>query len=241
MKKYREYIDSTLCIICAKGNSKGLPKKNSKIINKKPLIDYAFEKVKANKLNYICVSTQDDKIIKLAKKKSIKVFFKRSKKLCNKNIPKLLVWKDAIKRSENFFKRKFKYVLDIEVTNPLLDKHDLKKFINEFYLKSKRYDGQFCITEAKKNPYFNMLEIKKRKFTISKKLDKTITARQNAPKVYEHVAGLYIFKKEYILKTTNFLSGKINGFKVSMLKSFDIDSILDFKLVELILKNKKKL
>ena len=68
MKKYREYIDSTLCIICAKGNSKGLPKKNSKIINKKPLIDYAFEKVKANKLNYICVSTQDDKIIKLAKK-----------------------------------------------------------------------------------------------------------------------------------------------------------------------------
>ena len=57
--------------------------------------------------------------------------------------------------------------------------------------------------------------------------------------MYEHVAGLYIFKKEYILKTTNFLNGKINGFNVSMLKSFDIDSILDFKLVELLLKNKK--
>ena len=40
-----------------------------------------------------------------------------------------------------------------------------------------------------------MLEIKKRKFTISKKVNKVITARQNAPKVYEHVAGLYILKK----------------------------------------------
>ena len=49
----------------------------------------------------------------------------------------------------------------------------------------------------------------------------------------------YIYLKEYILKTTNFLNGKINGFNVSMLKSFDIDSILDFKLVELLLKNKK--
>ena len=78
-------------------------------------------------------------------------------------------------------------------------------------------------------------------FINERKINKNITARQNAPKVYEHVAGLYIFKKKYILKTNNFLSGKLNGFKVSMLKSFDIDSILDFKLVELLLKNKKEL
>ena len=241
MEKKNNLVENTLCIICAKGNSEGLPKKNMRLINKKPLINYAIDKAKANKFKYICISTQSNKIIDLAKKNSINVFFKRSKILCRRNIPKLLVWKDAIKRSEIYFNKKFKSVLDIEVTNPLIDKFDLKKFLDEFYIKRKNYDGQFCITDAKKNPYFNMLEIKKGKFTISKKINKDITARQGAPKVYEHVAGLYMFKKKYILETNNFLNGKLNGFKVSMLKSFDIDGILDFKLVELLLKNNKKL
>lgn len=241
MKNFNKFIDNTLCIICAKGNSEGVPKKNIKLINQKPLIKYAIDKAKSNKFRYICISTQDNKIIEIAKKNSINVFFKRSKKLCKRNVPKLLVWKDAIKKSEIFFNKNFEYIVDIEVTNPLIDKFDLKKFLKEFNNKKRFYDGQFCITEAKKNPYFNMLEFKNSKFQISKKMNKYITARQNAPKVYEHVAGLYIFKKKYILKANNFLQGKLNGFKVQMLKSFDIDSILDFKLVELLLQNKKKI
>ena len=71
--------------------------------------------------------------------------------------------------------------------------------------------------------------------------NKKITARQNAPKTFEHVAGLYYFKKNYILKCKNLFQGKIFGYYVSLFKSFDIDSLVDFKLVELILKNNKKI
>ena len=86
-------------------------------------------------------------------------------------------------------------------------------------------------------PYFNIMEYKNGSYTLSKKIgNKKITARQNAPKTFEHVAGLYYFKKNYILKCKNLFQGKIFGYNVSLFKSFDIDSLLDFKLVELILK-----
>jgi len=240
MKNFNSFKENTICIICAKSISEGLPNKNVKKIQNIPLISYAFNKAKKNKFKYICVSSDSEKVFKLAKKHSIKVFFKRSKKLCNKNVAKILAWKDAITKSEKFFKKKFKYMIDIEVTNPLINENDLDIFLKSFFNKRQNYDGQFCITEAKKNPYFNMIEYKNKKYVLSKKKKQNkITARQNAPKVFEHVAGLYVFKRDYILKSKHILDGTIYGYKVSMLKSFDIDSILDFKLVKLLLKNKK--
>ena len=242
MKNFNSFKDNTLCIICAKSNSEGVPGKNIKKVNNIPLINYAFKKAKKNNFKYICVSTQSDQIVRLAKKQSINIFFKRSQNLCKKKVPKLLVWKDAIKKSENFYKKEFNYIVDLEVTNPLLDSMDLKKFTQSFFKHKKHYEGQFCVTEAKKNPYFNMMERNnKRYFLCKNKEGKKITARQNAPKVFEHVAGFYYFKRNYILRCKNLFEGKIFGYNVSMLKSFDIDSLLDFKLVQLLLKNKNKL
>ena len=75
----------------------------------------------------------------------------------------------------------------------------------------------------------------------SKKLrNKEITARQNAPKTLEHVAGLYCAKRDYILNCKYLFEGKIYGYNVPLLKSFDIDSIEDFELVESLLKKQKK-
>lgn len=240
MKNFNSFKDNTLCVICAKSNSKGVPNKNIKKINGLPLVSYAIDKAIKNNFKYICVSTESNKVMNIAKKYGIKVFFKREKKLCEKSVPKLLVWKDAIIRSELFFKKKFNHILDLEVTNPLINSNDLKKFTKSVYKKNKKYDGHFCITPAKKNPYFNIMEYKNNKYTLSKNIGhKKITARQNAPKAFEHVAGLYYFKKDYIMRCKTLFEGKIFGYKVSLFKSFDIDSLLDFKLVELILMNNK--
>ena len=48
--------------------------------------------------SYFRISTESNKVVKIANKKKIKVFFKRSKKLCKRNVSKLDVWKDAIKK-----------------------------------------------------------------------------------------------------------------------------------------------
>lgn len=241
MKNFNKFKDNTICIICAKSKSQGLQNKNIKLINNYPLIYYAIRKAKKNNFKYICISTDSKKIANIAKKYGVITFFIRSKKLCRPDVPKIEVWKDAINRSELHFNKKFNHVLDIEVTNPLINEKDLFLFSKFFFKKYDNYDGVFCYRDAKKNPYFNLLERKKNGFTLSKKLkNSSITARQRAPETYEHVAGLYYFNKNYILSSPNILNGKTIGYYVSLFKSFDIDNLDDFKLVELIMKNKKK-
>tara|TARA_B100000963_G_scaffold109962_1_gene95713 strand:+ start:430 stop:1143 length:714 start_codon:yes stop_codon:yes gene_type:complete len=236
MNKFRIFKENLLCIICAKSNSEGLKFKNIKKINGKPLISIAIDKAKKNNLKYICISTESNKISKIAKNNGVKVFFKRSISLCRRNTSKLLVWKDAIRKSEKYFKKNFLYILDIEVTNPLINHNDLNKFLKKFFKSVNEFDGLFCTTPAKKNPYFNLLEYKKKKFIISKNIkNKNITARQIAPKTFEHVAALYCFKRDYILNCNSLFDGKINNFHVPLLKSFDIDTYEDFNLVKKIL------
>ena len=86
MNQINKLKENTICIICAKSNSEGVSSKNIKKINGYPLINYAFKKIKTNNFKFICVSTQSDKVVKLAKENNIKVFFKRSEVLCKKNV-----------------------------------------------------------------------------------------------------------------------------------------------------------
>ena len=158
MKKIKLFNENLLCIICAKSNSKGLKLKNIKKLNGKPLVYIAIDKAKKNNLKNICISTESDKILNLVKKKGIKTFFKRSKKLCRRDVSKIMVWKDAIKKSEKYYNKKFKYILDIEVTNPLIDHKDLKKFLKILY-KFKKYRWIILYFTRKKKSLFQFIRI----------------------------------------------------------------------------------
>ena len=139
-----------LCTICAKINSKGLKEKNIKILGGYPIIYYAIKKAKDSKLKNICLATDSTKIQKIAKKFGVKSFYKRSKNLSKQNIPKLDVWKDAIIKSEKFYRRKFKFLLDIEVANPLTSSRDLKNFLHFSAKVLNKVDGIFCVMPSKK-------------------------------------------------------------------------------------------
>lgn len=233
--------DNILVTICAKGNSKGLKNKNIKKFYNEPLINHAINKVIRSGFKYICISTESKKIQKIVEKKGIKTFFTRSKILTKSNVAKEDVWKDSIIKSEIYFKRKFEYFLDIEVTNPLLTKEDLKKFLNKFFMMRnyKILNGAFYICEARKSPYFNILEKKNTGFEVCiKTKEKNIFSRQKSPKTYEHVAGFYLFKTKYIFsnKSNNLFDNKVVGFEIPFYKTIDIDSKEDFLLSKIIYK-----
>ena len=233
----KKFLDGTLCLICAKGNSRGLKKKNIKKINNKTLIEIAFRKAKKNKLKYFCLSTEAETIRKISNSFGLKSFFTRKNHLTRENISKLDVWRDALKKSEKFYNRSFKYILDIEVTNPLTTKKDLNEFI-KFFLqkKNKNIDGCLCIHESKKNPYFTILKSTRKGLKVfidSHK--KNIFSRQKAPKTYDHIGAFYILKREYLMSTKKLFDGNLIGFNIDFNKTFDIDTIDDFKLVKKLL------
>ena len=82
-------------------------------------------------------------------------------------------------------KIKFDYILDLDVSSPLRSLEDLDK---SFELLNQKIDAfnLFSVSEAHKNPYFNMVEINKDGYSIlCKKSKNDILSRQNSNKVYE--------------------------------------------------------
>lgn len=231
------FINNTLALVCARGGSKGLKGKNYIRLNKKPLIFYAIDKIAKNNMKFKCLSTDNKKIIKISRLHGLDCFFIRPKKLSTSHVSKFKVWKHALEEAESFYNKKFKYLLDIEVTNPLTTPNDLKKFLTSFNKIKSIYDGMFCVRESWKNPYFNILVRKNKKFYTAIKSDKNIVSRQKAPKTYDHVAAMYIFNTKFIKKSDHLLDGKIAAYKLPLVKSIDIDDIEDFNLVKKIMNN----
>lgn len=230
-----------LCTICARKGSKGLKNKALKKIHKKPLIAFTIRQaILSKEFDEVVVSTDSKKIQSIAKKYGATSWFLRSKKLSNDFAAKLDAIQHCFKESEKFFNKNFDLCVDLDLTSPLRNLNDIKKSIEQF--KKNKADVLFSVCPSKKNPYFNMVEINNGKVKIVKKIKK-INRRQDAPRVYDMNASIYIYKKKFLLKKNIniFKSKKISMFLMSKKSSMDIDDEYDFKLVKFLLKNDKKL
>ena len=227
-----------LCTICARGGSKGVKNKNIKEINNKPLIAYTIEQAKESKMfEHIVVSTDSNDIAKISKEYGAEVFFKRSQEMSNDTAGKLDVIKDAFVRSEKYYNTKFDYLIDLDATAPLRDIKDIQQSFQQFI--DNNNDNLITAMPSRRSPYFNLVEIDdNNKIHLSKILDNKILRRQDAPKSYDMNASIYIWKREIILKEESLFLDKTGLYIMPEERSIDIDSELDFKFVEFIMREK---
>ena len=225
-----------LCTICARKGSKGLRNKNIKKLFGKPLIIHTIDQAKKSKIfSKIVVSSDSKKILKLVKKK-VDLTIQRPKKLSKDNSAKVPVVRHALKEAEKFYNTLFHTVIDLDVTSPLRTKQDIINAKRIF--KKDKNSNLISVTKSKKNPYFNMIEIIKNRPQIVKKFEKKILARQQAPKVFELNASIYIWKRNYLLSTNNLFNKKTGVYFMPENKSVDVDNKLDFQIVEFLMKKK---
>lgn len=229
-----------VCIICARKNSKEIKNKNLIKVQGVPLIVWSIKQALKTKIFYkVYVSTDSKKIANISIKHGADVPFLRDKKLSENKTSKFLVWKDALKRIELITKKKVRFFVDLDCTNPIRFKKDIVGVIEKLK-KNKKADGVVTTCKSRKNPYFNMVEKTKNQFLkISKKTHKNVTARQLAPKVHDIVANIYCLRADYLKKSKNLLSGKILGYELKQNQSFDIDSKFDLEITNLFLKKLK--
>ncbi len=226
-----------VCVICAREGSKEVKNKNINKILGKTLISWSIRQAINSKLFYkVYVSTDSKKIAKISKKSGAEVPFLRSPKLSDDQVSKFFVWKNALKKIEQITKKKIRYYVDLDCTNPIRTKKDIVGVIN-LLKKNKKADGIVTICKSRKNPYFNMVEKSKNNFIkISKKIKNNIFSRQQAPKVFDIVANIYCLKAEYLKKSNHLLKGNILGYELEQHKSFDIDTKYDLEIVKMFLK-----
>lgn len=228
-----------LISVCARGGSKGIPGKNLKPLNGKPLIDYTLGFI--NELKGVIefdlyFSTDDQKIKTHLLNEGYKVPNIRDKTLAMDHTPKIDVIRNVLLNAERLYSKTYEYVIDLDVTSPLRNQKDILEALS----KLKKDDNAlniFSVSKSRKNPYFNMIEKKKDGYFKKVITKNNITGRQQAPEVYELNASFYIL-------TNAFLKG--DYIKMVTERSliyemphicFDIDEPEDFKLMEAVLQN----
>ncbi|MFK7779726.1 MAG: acylneuraminate cytidylyltransferase family protein [Candidatus Gracilibacteria bacterium] len=229
-------MSNVLCTICARGGSKGVKNKNIKPINGKPLIAYTIEQAKqSNLFEHIVISTDSDDIANISKKYGAEVFFKRSAEMASDTAGKLDVIRDAFERSEKYYNTRFDYLIDLDATAPLRVVDDILNSFKQFIENDN--DNLITAMLSRRSPYFNLVEMDKDgKVYLSKNLDDSILRRQDAPKSYDMNASIYIWKRDIILKENSLFLENTGLYVMPEERSIDIDTELDYKFVEFLMK-----
>lgn len=227
---------TTIATICARGGSTGLPRKNLKTLCGKPLIVHTIEQALASDcIDHVFVSTDDQEIADVASKAGAEVPFLRPKELATKDAakhPAIMHCVEYVVRSGIRVSR----IIDMDPTSPLRTDEDISSCLG---LLTDEVDVVFSVNEAKKNPYFNMVEIDNDGFAaVSKSLSNPVVARQHAPAVYAINGSLYAWRMDSISK--GLWDGKAKIYVMPEERSIDIDSQFDFDFVEYLMKRRRK-
>lgn len=223
-----------LAIIPARGGSKGVLRKNIKMLAGKPLIAWTIEEAKKSKyISRLILSSEDDEIINVAKKYGCEVPFKRPIELAQDNTPGIEPVLHAI---EKLGADDYDFVILLQPTSPLRTIEDIDGCI-EFALKNKS-DFVVSVTEPNKSPYW-MYKLKSNG-TMEPLIQQIVTAtrRQDLSKVYALNGALYFGKIKKILKEKSFLTNSTKAYIMPINRSFDIDNELDFIICDQIIKEK---
>ncbi len=232
-----------LVTICARGGSKGIPHKNIKLINGKPLIFYTLNSATQFKQAYknadIVLSTDAEAIKKVVIDLNFDVdtTYTRCEELASDTAGKIDVIKDVLQYSENKNKKEYDFIIDLDITSPLRTLSDLTMAFDKLLSHPEAYNI-FSVSPANRNPYFNMVEEKADGyFSLSK--TGTFLSRQTAPKVYDMNASFYIYRKlffQYNLQTA--ITDKSIVYEVPH-TCFDLDHPIDFEFMSFLLANNK--
>jgi CMP-N,N'-diacetyllegionaminic acid synthase len=232
-------------IIPARGGSKGIPGKNIKLLNNKPLIAYSIEQAYNSKyINEIIVTTDDEKIAEVAKEYGAKIPYLRPKEISGD----LATDYEFIKYHLEWCKQNNKDLPDLIVqlrpTYPLRKVEILDECI-EIMMNSIQampyYDSLRTIIPNEKTPY-KMYTLSDNKNFLLPLFDEVNDIkepynqpRQILPKTYLHNGYIDIIKVKSFIELDSITGNKIFPYILPKEEIFDIDTMEDWEKVENIL------
>ena len=222
---------TVICTICARGGSKGVPRKNVKPLMGKPLIAHTIEQALAcPEIERVFVSTDDQEIADVAQQYGAEVPFLRPAEMATSKAPKIPVIEHLVEEVEKLGVE-VTTIVDLDPTSPLRSQADIK---GAYDLLDDETDVVITGYHSDKNQYFNMVEAQPDGTAIlSKSQDHHVTSRQEAPAVFSMNGSVYVWHRETLVK--GLWDGRAKLFEMPRTRSVDIDSPLDIAIVEMLM------
>lgn len=228
--------EKIICIIPARGGSKGVPRKNVRLLGGKPLIAYTIETAKESKyIERVIVTTDDEEIAEVARQYGAEVPFIRPAELAEDDTPPdpvLVHTLEFLREKENL---EPEIIVWLEPPTPFRTVEEVDEAIRIFDA-DKEADSLRAVCEPSQNP-FKMwtLEGKYLEPLIEQKEALHTGPRQKTKKVYWQNGSIFLLRYDTIMKKGNFFGDKILPLIVGNDKNIDIDTEEDLKLAELYL------
>lgn len=221
-----------LCVVPARGGSKGLPGKNLALLGGKPLLAHTVGHALASRyVDRTVVSTDDPRIAFAAREAGAEVPFVRPAGLATDTagtIEVLVHAADEVERAD----APYDILLLLHVTTPLRSPADVDGCLE--LLASSGADNVFSVTEAHRNPYFNMVEVAE-DGTVALVKQGAFKTRQEAPEVFDMNSSIYAWRLEALRRDAALFSPSTKVFVMPKERSVDIDERLDLVVAEALL------
>lgn len=222
-----------LLVIPARGGSKGIPHKNIKPLGGKPLIYYSIDVARQFTTDEnICVTTDDAEIISVVEQHGLKVPFVRPAELATDTCGS----SEVIQHAYQFFADKgVKYdaIVLLQPTSPFRKVEFIREAVA---LYDDSIDMVTSVRPAACNPYYDGFEENKDGLLIVSKGDGTIERRQDAPRVWQQNGSIYVINPKSLIEKGMGGFTKIKKYAMPETYSVDLDTMLDWKMAELIIK-----
>jgi CMP-N,N'-diacetyllegionaminic acid synthase len=223
-----------LGVIIARGGSKGLPRKNIRLLAGKPLIAYTIEAAqKARRLDRCVLSTEDEEIAEVARQWGADVPFMRPPELARDDTLVFPVLRHAMRWLEEHEGYVPDYVLCLQPTTPLRTAEDIDQSI-EIAIEEDA-DAVVGYTPAKQYPHWMKRITEDGRLVEFLPMDPAYRRRQGLPPLY-HVSGsIYLAKRSLLLTEDTFYTDKTYAYVVPTERHIDIDTAMDLRVAELML------
>ena len=219
----------TIATVCARGGSKGLPRKNVLPFAGEPLVAHTIKQALACALiDGVYVSTDDDEIASIACRYGAVVPYRRPVELASDSAGKIA----AIEHMVQFLELQgmvIGTVVDMQPTSPLRTPADLEQAI----ALGRQAQLVVTVTEPSHNPYYTLAETNADgRLRLSKPAD--FARRQDAPAVWGLNGSIYVWRRAALARAAidGFWSVPATPFPMPRQRSVDIDDALDFDLAE---------
>jgi CMP-N,N'-diacetyllegionaminic acid synthase len=228
-----------LAVIPARGGSKSVPRKNIATIAGKPLLSFAIEEaMKVSSITDILVSTDDLEIANVARSYGAFVPFLRPAELATDDAQSAPVLIHALLEMESYSRKHYDAVIMLQPTTPLRQAHHIQTAI-DIFTKNICDSVVSVVSVGGYHPFRMKRLIGNRLVNFIDQGFEDMRPRQVLPSVYIRNGAIYLSCRRLIVDQKQIVGELCLGFEMSAEESINIDNIIDFKLAELFLAQRK--
>jgi CMP-N,N'-diacetyllegionaminic acid synthase len=228
-----------LCTICARGGSKGVAGKNARELLGKPMLAWTIQQARETGLfEAVAFSSDSDALLDAALNAGADIAVRRPDEMATDTAPKLPAIRHCLEQAMARTGAHPDIFVDLDVTSPLRLASDITGAVR--LLQQTGALNVITGAPARRSPYFNLVEARKDgSVGLAKPADPPITRRQDAPRCYDMNASIYVWRVAPFLEHPSVFYPDTQLFEMPEERSIDIDSELDFALVELLLRRRQ--